>query len=615
MIKFKELTIEGFGSIVKPMSIALNKKGFHLIKGKNGQGKTTLVSALCWVLYGQPIKPKSSIATWPKYRDKSWRGTQVSITMSIDGKPYKITRTEDFKGSSNTRKESRLEIQGELKEGLRNKPDFQKFIETDLLRMSFTLFKNSVIFGQKLKRIIEEGSTDKKEVFEEAFNILFIQEAKTLLDKDMGIKSLEIKDLNREIENLESRLGKANEVIDNLQNIKESVLKLESTHLKDLSKKREEKQSLKQELERESAKINKLKLELKPAQEKLGIKISASKDKITAISDKILKARKIGWEHEDLARKLDKLNKTEIQKTCPVCKSPLNQKVINELEEKRNAEIREILSKLDAKESNKERLNKLIEKEKQIKVQLEELNSKLGQLNENLVDTQNNITLLSKNINRISLEMQSMKKAYKESTKDLDYQQWLEKSYAEVALITRDKELRAEELRKCQEEYEDMVWLSSVALSNSGIKAYLLEVMLKQVNSQLRNYSLYIGLRVEININLSSARKDFQVFIYRNNEVCVYQDLSGGQQQLVNVAMALAIHDVVSSTNERNTNLMVMDEVFEGLDEENIELVADMLKLKSKEKSIFIITHQKPFNVSNSKVINLKYEAGITSLA
>lgn len=83
-----------------------------------------------------------------------------------------------------------------------------------------------------------------------------------------------------------------------------------------------------------------------------------------------------------------------------------------------------------------------------------------------------------------------------------------------------------------------------------------------------------------------------------------YEELSGGEQQLVNVAMAFALHSITSVS--LGINLLFLDELFENLDKANIEIVMDLVKYIGNGKSIYIITHQENFSISGSNTIKVK---------
>jgi DNA repair exonuclease SbcCD ATPase subunit len=88
--------------------------------------------------------------------------------------------------------------------------------------------------------------------------------------------------------------------------------------------------------------------------------------------------------------------------------------------------------------------------------------------------------------------------------------------------------------------------------------------------------------------------------VYEGQYPVPYEDLSGGQGQLVNIAIAFAIHDVVAADN---VNLLILDEVFESLSSGNVEIVSSVISDKSADKSLFLITHQQDFTPQGAKVM------------
>lgn len=163
---------------------------------------------------------------------------------------------------------------------------------------------------------------------------------------------------------------------------------------------------------------------------------------------------------------------------------------------------------------------------------------------------------------------------------------------------------------KVKKQWEIQDWLIKDPLSNSGIKAYIFNHMLGLVNQKLKKYGHFLNMDITFGMDLASAHKDFYITIQKYNSIIHYEDLSGGEAQLVNICIAFAIHDVVS--NEKPFNILIMDEIFEGCDAENIDIISDLIKLKSQGRSIHIITHHKDFIPTNANFIRLFNKGGLT---
>ena len=194
MRHFKDIEIEGFGSILGPLRFELDRgNSLSIIRGEVGSGKTSLPSALCWGLFGKTLKDKSTVETWVERRSSNFRGTKVVVNWEDNNHSYTVIRCKSFKGKITIGKNVKVNggnnlfllIDGKSYQDGKGKVNAQDNIEK-VLGYSFELFKNSIVFGQKMKRIIEESGPNKKKLFEEAFEAGFIEDAKSkvTIDKD-----------------------------------------------------------------------------------------------------------------------------------------------------------------------------------------------------------------------------------------------------------------------------------------------------------------------------------------------------------------------------------------------------------------------------------------------
>jgi exonuclease SbcC len=221
-IDFKEIAVEGFGSFVKPVGFNLNRGGINLIKGSNGAGKTTLFSALLWAVYKTNLKNtvNAKVASWKHVRGSGWRGTRVSITFDVlaHGYSFMIVRHLDFKGET-------FGIKGESSLFILRKPisdekwspshivgeslhkgDQQGFINR-AIGLDAKTFLNSVLFGQRMKRIIEAENDDKRKLFETIFDLDFVGKAKTNADNKLVELSNELVSIEAERNSLDTILN------------------------------------------------------------------------------------------------------------------------------------------------------------------------------------------------------------------------------------------------------------------------------------------------------------------------------------------------------------------------------------------------------------------------
>ena len=129
--------------------------------------------------------------------------------------------------------------------------------------------------------------------------------------------------------------------------------------------------------------------------------------------------------------------------------------------------------------------------------------------------------------------------------------------------------------------------------------------------SIIRNDDEVLGFRISFEVDLDSVKKDFVTLIEMDGEIYDYEELSGGQQQLCNVAMAFAMNE--SLTASKDINIVFLDEVFESLSMDNIEIVIGLIKKTFEEKVLFLITHHESIPLSKFKTLRVERLNGRSS--
>lgn len=600
MIQFDKLYAEGFGSVHNPMTFQLDLgMTLSVIRGNVGSGKTSIPAILYYTLYGKHLKEKASVETWPELRLESYRGTKTHVEYYIDDVKHEVIRCSSFKGKISVGNKKKVQgsnnlfylINGELATDKKGKNPTQELIEKNL-GYSAELFKNSIVFGQKMKRIIEESGPAKKKVFEEAFEVGFIEEAKdnTIAERTKLQQSIQL--IKSDIEKIEDKLDNKNDSLDSALDLEENFEKNKSKRVKEITDDLKEIKSEIKDFKLENATVSNN--DFKEQINKLTTEISNAKNKNTYIEN----CNKIITDNDsEIIEQKKIINKKP--KLCPSCEQPLSDKgykaMVNsakktlqtleaetkKLEKNINGlkiiDLKTLEDKLDKlKQQKAVNDSKVLEAEKN-KTKLEKLKAKKAKLEDNLEDVK-------------SEKIKVKSPVYKKQIKNL------EKKHK-----TLNKELSA-----LQKSLEIKEWLINDPLSNNGLKAYMFDNLMSKVNDRLDDYAKILGFQVEFGIDLESHRKDFYQAIMRDDIVIPYEDLSGGQKQLVDTSIAFAIHDVISDL--RPVNIMFLDEPFESLGNDEIEIVADLVQEKARDKSLFLITHHQSFNPINVNDITVELD-------
>ncbi len=617
MIYFNHIEIEGFGSIIKPLTYKLSRPGINVISAKNGIGKTTIFSALYWALYGKPLKKNSQVKTWEDLRGSDYKGVRVLVDFTKDKVNFQVIAHEDYKGKKST---ILLLQDGKERQDLRDKKDVRNEI-INILGYSADLFKNSIIFGQKMKRIIEEDGPIKKKIFDDIFDIHYLKVAKDKAEETLTSLKLERAKIEIQLEGNNKALSLIRGELANLKNTQltqSSNIKALVTSTNNL------KEGTQKSIDDLNAKV-KLINKKKP-EEKLMVlsnslvKIQKRLAKIKEVDDNKFKLElkvemtKGSYQDENTTQTRLKLDYTTSPKKCNSCGQQLTP---NHIQNRK----RQIMSAISESKSRQLLIkNSLIPLEEQLK--------QYGEFLELHKHAKDRITDINK---RILLEQAKIKERDEYiSNIDIYKQRIIELDGELVKIGKMNTPINLSEIRSklktekgirnsllTEEAYYDKQltitsWLIKDPLSNSGIKAFIFDSMLNLINEKLIRYSNMIGFTINFGIDLESANKDFYITIKKRNKLRFYEDLSGGQQQLCNVCIAFAIHDLICV--EKSSNILILDEAFESLDQENIEIVSKLIYEKSQGKSVHVITHQTEFNPINSKIIRLVNKGGNTEM-
>ena len=566
MLKFIRIIIEGFASYEGYNELDLCPNSAVVIKAPNGSGKSTIFSSLVWCLYGKTIKGVSDVNTKKKYRTKEYKGTKVTTYFQKDGDVYMVTRCQNYTGNleDGTKGRDRLQIikNAEVVD-IKSKPRLQEYLVQEL-GLSYPLFMNSIMFGQGMKKLIQETNSDKKKIFEEVFNLNYLNIAKNIAQKgksqihgQVELCRSEYNSINREYESCR----------ETYLELKESEEAFDKRRNKDIKEKQGNIRSLEKEIRYKKDGLGSLKL--------VEDEIQANKLQEKALKEKLEAARNIS--NQPLEDVIDSiillLEKNKVKKALQKVKTI--KKAYSDIERYSDErdKVLNILSKLRTKEREVQRAKYI----------LDNLTSKLKEAKRELARLESNT----------DQKVNSPK--YKKKAKSLKIKLKEQKAILEQ----KEKEL------------EDYEWLLNDPLSNRGIKAFLFDSCLGQLNDTLEKYAEVLGFRISFEVDLESTKKDFVTLIEMDGEIYDYDELSGGQQQLCNVAMAFAMNE--SLTASKDINIAFLDEVFESLSMDNVEIVIGLIKKTFEEKVLFLITHHESIPLSKFKTLRVERLNGRSS--
>lgn len=628
-IIFEVLSIEGFGSYQLREDIDINRPGINLIKAPNGKGKTTIWNAIYFCLFGEDMKKRTldKLPTWEHKRIDDFKGTRI-ITHFIKGEDtYQVIRHINYSGETLERKggdKLMLRINGELHGEDRDKADVQRHI-IEILGATAKVFMNSIIFGQRMTRIITAKAEDKRKLLEDIFELSFIPAAKkralakkTTLQTSITVESNIRDGYSRDLDRMKEDISQKEEQFNNFESEKakdsERVQGQIDTHTVSIG-----------EL---NTKISDTKKELKKYKPKDTTELSDERDEIYKLLEGChVEFNKLNRDVSDCVGESEKSDKKKVEledhkanptTDCYACGQNLPKAEVAKAHKKLLEDIKTeeeiIVTMADTVKLSQVQIGKL---EKETKKKQDLYDKKVEE-----ITAQTDIRVKKNNLEGVlsthQANLDNAQDNRKRAKTDLKViQDRRSVSYDFEALgdaldgIRNKVSSTQEKIEAYEEELNYINYWNNKGYGTDGLKALVFDAMLLQLNEIIKKYAERLGIQVEFSVDMSKVNKPFLTKVTMEGHEVDYIDLSGGQAQRVDICLAFAMFDLVNSSGA--FNILVLDEIMEGLDEEGIEQVFELVRSKAEQGgSIYIISHLANVDTKHAKVISIEYD-GVTS--
>ena len=619
-LNFKNLKIRNFLSF-DYAEIDLSKMGYILINGinnnnqdnakSNGSGKSTIFEALVWCLTGETIRGTKQIVN-----QFTTGGTCVELVFNVGNDEYIVSRyKDDDKLGTNLR----IQLNGKdiSGKGIR---DSEKILEEYLPDLTASLLGSVIILGQGLpQRFTNNTPSGRKEVLEKLTKSDFmiddikqklserkstlstqlrqlediilsdaskeetleqqlvkLKEDKTLLDCNVDYES-EIKKYEKILDELESNQVDAyhysqqlNEQLNNkLKEYQDWVSKSNQNFLY-------EKSLLEETLSPYTQKVNSLRVELELKDKEIK-RLESIVDVCPTCGQHLPDVHKV--DTTQLKEEKDKLAKGLSEQT----------DIYGEVLENVNKQIEDLKKKFDTTTES-------IKKEGQ---ELRQLYNEISKQNEDYIKEINNIKLT---IEKIKLNKENHEKQLK--TIDIDIQ-----STEDEIKNLSEKILHNIKEKENIEQHLDIINKLQTLVSRD-FRGYLLSEIITYIDMKAKEYTQFVFNHNNIEFKLDGNDID----IYFNNKQ--YENLSGGEKQKIDLILQFSIRDMLVQFLDFSSNILVLDEIFDNLDDVGCQKVLDLISEKLSDiESIYIITHHKDISIPyDDEIIIVKDEKGISKI-
>lgn len=535
--KFKNF--KSYGSIEQSIEFLEDKGELILLGFGNGAGKTSLLNALDFALYGENLNAKGkrlSQKLIPNRTNNDACWTQVNFT---DDQKRKIQITRTLSGSLKTQ----LTEDGEpyTKAGKPN-DRIEQIIGFDFETYKSFISLNVTIF----KDFINLTPEDKRTILDKLFNLEMINELNKILKALQKQNTLDYNSVNHEINLYEDSISELKESIEEVMNQKIVNNDEKIKKLKDLL----------------NAQKNKF-IELEEAKTLIEEELDSIKEQINNLS---LKKNDINRDIRDIQKQIDLYN----QGKCPTCGA-------------------DFATQIKIKEDLQERL-KLTNKI------LEQTNILLNETNINHNDIKAKYNKANNDYNELTIYLSGIKKEIKSLKEEQENNK--EGSNEDIEIFKKNITKNEDKLNICKSKFLESQKLKLIydtmlpIWSESGVKRDIIEEIIGPINSYLNEDLQILGSKYNVEID-----NNFDAHIFEWNTEIEPETLSTGEAKRINLVIMLAYIKMIRL--KKDINILILDELFASIDIQGVDFILTLMKKYANERGInIIIVHHSELNKS-----------------
>lgn len=539
--------------------VKLDSSPTTLIVGENGSGKSTILDALCYALFNKAFRDVNKPQLCNSINGK---GMVVEVEFCIGSKEYKIVRGV---------KPNLFEIY--LNDVLINQDaaarDYQKYLEDHVLKLNYKSFTQIVILGSaSFTPFMQLPTAHRREVIEDLLDIkIFSIMNDALKEKQAGLR-VKLTELDNKIE-----LGK-------------SKVKLQQSYIATLE---QDKQKKSKEIE-ETISHSNSQIELFTANvENVTFLVETLRATITDNAECELKEKQLLALAGKLESKLEKIKKEvsfyHDNDTCPTCSQTLNEDFKSETIQCHNETLAEVEHAIDDIKSQIQGIQHRLLEIRNVKDSIAD--------NNDVIITNNNFIIAEQNyIRKLEKEIQGTAT----STANIDEEKAKLKVIAkEVVTASEEKSVLVEERH-----YLD---IAGLLLKDTGIKTTIIKQYLPVINKLVNKFLQVLEMFVHFELDETFA----EVIKSRHRDTFSYASFSEGEKARIDISILLAFRTIAKMKNTANTNLLIMDEIFDSsLDINGTDFVMNLLNTLGDDSNVVVISHRDALFDKFSNVIKFE---------
>ena len=513
--------------------------------GENGAGKSTMLDALCFSLFGRPFR---KINIPQLVNSVNQKGLMCEVNFTIGSTQYQVIRGE---------KPKKFEIykDGNLLNQVASRREYQIHLEQNILKLNYNSFTQIVILGSStFVPFMQLPAHLRRDIIEDLLDIKIFTTMNMLLKEKIADNKTKITDVK------------------NALLVEDEKLHLHENYINEIeSKNRERIANLMTEVDKSESSISRLTLSI----ESNNTKIKELQEKISdedSVHKKLQDILKIETKFGDKIKKYRREIKFfQDNDHCPTCDQDINTTIKKTKIEEGEQKVHEVTDALD-------KLQVELDKENQRLLDITEVNKEIQEYLTKVTDENNQISSLNRYIRQMR---ESIDTEVSDST-DLQAEN--------KKLNDLKKAIKA--LEKKREQHINEKELLDVAydmLRDKGIKTQIVRqyipVMNKLVNKYLAAMEFFVSF--ELDENFEETIKS------RHRDKFSYSSFSEGEKMRIDLSLLLTWRSIAKMKNSTNTNLLILDEVFDAsLDSNGCDEFLKLLNELGMDTNIFVISHK-----------------------
>ena len=568
MILFETIRYKNFLSSGNSFTeINFNKSLTTLVVGTNGAGKSTMLDALTFSLFGKSFRGINKPQLINSTNEKE---CLVEIEFQIGTISWKVRRGikpgifEIYKNGSLLNQDA-------------SSSDQQKWFEQNVLKMNYKSFTQIVILGSSnFVPFMQLTAASRREVIEDLLDIKIFSSMNAVIKNKIKLLKEEIRTLDLKKESIYDKISMQENFIADIEKRGKESIKDKEDKIDELC---DEETSLGEEVENLGAEIEDLNKKLesyKGAKEKLR-KLGNLKGKITQKVSTITNEYTFFTENT----------------VCPTC----TQELENEF---RLNKISEAKSKAKELQSGYEELEQAIRDEEIREDHFLQISKDVSNLTNGISKNNSRITSIHRQIRDLQNEIQ--RTAEDLANRSVEHDK-LAKFQEDLQLVTEDFDTKKENIT-----YYDFIYS---LLKDGGVKTKIIKKYLPLINQQVNRYLQMMDFYINFTLD-EEFNETVQTPIHEDFS---YSSFSEGEKQRIDLALLFTWREVAKIKNSTNTNLLILDEIFDSsLDGYGTDEFLKIIRYIIKDANIFVISHKTDLHDKFESVIRFDKVKGFSRI-